>query len=294
MKSLRPVLLAAAVSIAGPGAAIAHVTINSGPAASNVSTIVTFQIGHGCSALNSATETQKYDTKSLTINFPRDVNGKALVSGVRPVPNPALGGNATITTDAAGVTSVTWTKADADVAASDVNFYTLQVYLKPATTDGTTATADPTFSQVQFTAAQVCKDPVHGTTATVHWDGAKHADPWQTATSCSADGDCTTGTTCDTTAHTCMLAAEPAPTLSIVDKRLPGWNHYSITTHIPDPAAYFADAQIVWMLTQQDGCATPPCAYSANPAIMMAIGATAGVTAANGGIHPDGDIWVKY
>jgi hypothetical protein len=111
---------------------------------------------------------------------------------------------------------------------------------------------------------------------------------------CAADPDCTTGTTCDTTAHTCMLAAEPAPVLTVVANRQPGWNHYQIQSHIPDPSVYFSDAQIVWMLTAQEGCATPPCAYSANAAVAAAIAMTPGVKPSTGGIHPDGDIWVKY
>ena len=64
-----------------------------------------------------------------------------------------------------------------------------------------------------------------------------------------------------------MLPAEPAPVLTIVANRQPGWNHYQITTHIPDPSVYFSDAQIVWMLTAQEGCARPPCAFSANPTV---------------------------
>lgn len=296
MKHIHSILIGAgALLAASAGVGGAHVTINSGPAVSNVSGVVTFQIAHGCSKVNSANDTAMKDTKSLTINIPNDGAGTNVVKGVRALTSASFAGVPAVVTNNGKVTSVTWTKPDSDLQASDVGFYTVQLRFAPATDPASgTSTPTPTFSQIQFTATQVCKDPNTGATSTVFWDGLKHADPWQTAVSCNADTDCTAGTTCDTTAHTCMEAAEPAPTLNVVDARLPGWNHYAINSHIPDPSVYFSDAQIVWMLTSQEGCTSPPCAYSANPAIMTAIGMTPGITPATMGIHPGGDIWVKY
>ena len=292
MKHTRSLLLAAGTAlVAGAGVVSAHVTVQTTNVPSNVASVVTFQIAHGCSQVNGPNDSAMKDTKSLEIDIPTDGTNN-VVKSVRALPSTL--GPASVTTDGnAKVTAVTWTNPN--LAAADVNFYTVQLRFTPATdpVSGTSVPA-PTFSQITFTAKQICEDPATHNTATVWWDGLKHADPFQAGTTCNADGDCAAGTTCATAAHTCMLPAEPAPVLTVVANRQPGWNHYQITTHIPDPSVYFSDAQIVWMLTAQEGCSKPPCAFSANPTVAAAIATTSGVTPATGGIHPDGDIWVKY
>lgn len=292
MKHTRTLLLATGTAlVASAGAVSAHVTVQTVNVPSNVASVVTFQIAHGCSQVNGPNDTAMKDTQSLEIDIPTDGTSNVIKS-VRALPSTL--GPASVTADSTGrVTAVTWTNPN--VAPADVNFYTVQLRFTPASDPVSgSSVPTPTFSQITFAARQVCVDPATHNTATVWWDGLKHADPNQAGITCSANGDCAAGTTCDATAHTCMLAAEPAPVLTVVANRQPGWNHYQIQTHIPDPSVFFADAQIVWMLTAQEGCAKAPCAYSANPAVAAAIAATPGVTPATGGIHPDGDIWVKY
>ena len=63
-----------------------------------------------------------------------------------------------------------------------------------------------------------------------------------------------------------------------------GWNKYIVAAAVPDVAALFGDAQIVWKGTA---------AYSANPTTAELIGATPGVTALTA-LAANDEIWVKY
>lgn len=244
------VALGAAVSVAS-----AHVSIASGPATSGVANVVTFQIAHGCDKVNGANDAVTRDTLSLKIVIPTDANGNPLVTSVRPIPSGQFANPVAVETDANGaVKSVTFSKPEAALAATDTQFYTVQ--LRFTLKGGSPVANTPTFSTLSFNAEQVCEDPATKAKKTVYWDGLAH------------DGE-----------------TEPPAALTVVGARVPGWNQYSITTHIPDPSIYFSDAQIVWRDTA---------AYSANPLIAKAIAATTGVTTITAGIHPDDVIWVKY
>jgi hypothetical protein len=76
----------------------------------------------------------------------------------------------------------------------------------------------------------------------------------------------------------------PAPSLSIVPARVPGWNKVVVPVGVPALTVFFADAQIVWK-----GAA----AYSPNPATTELIAATPGVTPLSA-LTANDTVWVKY
>jgi len=155
-------------------------------------------------------------------------------------------GPATLNKDVSGVvTSVSWQKS-APLLPADTNFYKLTLRFK---------VPDAPFTQLYFKAHQVCLDAT-STPVMVEWVGTP-----------------------------AVPAAEPAAALTIVPKRLPGWNKYTVAEHITDPSVFFADAQIVWRGTA---------AYSFNTVIAMLIAMTPGVSAVTDGFHPNNEIWVKY
>lgn len=170
------------------------------------------------------------------------------VTGVRPLRSDF--GALSVGKDMAGtITSVTWQKAPAEALAADIALYKLGIRMK---------TPDQPFSTVYFAAHQTCR-AADGTMTTVDWVGTP-AD--------SADG----GT------------IEPAPGLSIVPARLPGWNKYTVGVVMQDLGVFFKDAQIVWQGTA---------AYSANPSTVALIANTPGVTPL-AALKPGDEIWVKY
>jgi hypothetical protein len=79
-------------------------------------------------------------------------------------------------------------------------------------------------------------------------------------------------------------ADEPAPQLRIVPARKPGWNKYVVPAAMSDLSRFFGDALIVWK-----GSA----AYSANPATVGLIAATAGVSPL-ASLAANDEVWVKY
>lgn len=80
-----------------------------------------------------------------------------------------------------------------------------------------------------------------------------------------------------------------APALVVVPARLSGWNSYTLAAGaavtVDDLPTYFGDAVIVWR-----GNA----AYSANPATVAQIAATAGVTPLATGLAAGDQLWVRY
>ena len=72
--------------------------------------------------------------------------------------------------------------------------------------------------------------------------------------------------------------------LVILPTRKPGWNKYVVPQAVPDVAALFGDAQIVWKGTA---------AYSPSPTTTELIAATSGVTALTS-LAANDEIWVKY
>jgi periplasmic copper chaperone A len=143
------------------------------------------------------------------------------------------------------VKAVSWQKAAEDALDADTNFYKFIVRMR---------TPKTTFTQVYFPVHQTCR-AADGTLSTVDWV----ALPGGTG--------------------------EPAAALTIVPARLPGWNKYTVTTHLLDLTTFFQDALIVWRGNS---------AYSFNPTMADLIKSTSGVTTITDGIHPDDDIWVKY
>ncbi|HVV87440.1 MAG TPA: DUF1775 domain-containing protein [Kofleriaceae bacterium] len=190
--------LCAAAAAVGAHDASAHVTVASGPAIANVTQVVTFQIAHGCPA--AIIGDPNLDTYSLQIEIP------AGITSVRALPSAF--GKVTVQKDGSGnVTSVTFTKADADVLAADDDFYTVQLRLKPPNNP---------FSQVYFRAHQTCKTAT-GTTV-VDWV-ALPGDEGEPAPVLNVVG-----------------ARLPGWNQYTIGEN----------THIPDLSLFFSDALIVW------------------------------------------------
>lgn len=156
-------------------------------------------------------------------------------------------GKPTLIRSGTTVTAVEWQKADADVLAGDDAYYELTIRAR---------VPDAPFTRLQFNVTQVCRSAT-GVETTVMWD----------------QGPGTTG--------------NPAPLLTVVPARSPGWNKIVLGRAVAaaDLPLYFAGAQIVWR-----GNA----AYSPNPNTMMQIGQTAGVTALAGDLSSGDELWVRY
>jgi uncharacterized protein YcnI len=221
--------------VAAPGAALAHISIASGPGFANTTQEIAFGVGHGCAGA---------DTVGVRIEIPTDV------LSVRPLRSDF--GKVSIEKDAAGtITAVSWQKADADALDADIAYYKLVVRLK---------VPNKPFTTSFFKAHQTCR-AMDGTLSTVDWTMLPD-DP-------DADGG---------------VADEPAPPLVVLPVRQPGWNKYVVAQPVPDVAAIFGDAQIVWKGTA---------AYSANAATAELIAATPGVSALTA-LGAGDEIWVRY
>ncbi|HVT08659.1 MAG TPA: DUF1775 domain-containing protein [Polyangia bacterium] len=158
----------------------------------------------------------------------------AAVTSVRPMRSDF--GTVSVEKDATGaITAAVWQKADADVLDADIAYYKLVIRLK---------VPNQPFTTVFFPAHQTCR-AADGTVSTTDWV-ALPTDP-------ATDGG----------------AGEPAPALTVLPPRAPGWNTFTVPAAIPDLGVFFSDALIVWKGTA---------AYSANMATQAQIAATAGVT----------------
>ncbi|MBX3161121.1 MAG: DUF1775 domain-containing protein [Deltaproteobacteria bacterium] len=146
------------------------------------------------------------------------------------------------------VTAVTWQKADADLQAEDIGFYELTIRAR---------LPNAPFSRLQFNVEQTCRTAA-GVVEVTHWDQPPGA---------------TTG--------------EPAPLVTVVPARQPGWNKYVLPANIAaaDVPMYFGDALIAWR-----GAA----AYSSNANTVAQITATPGVTMLGGDLAANDEIWVRY
>jgi periplasmic copper chaperone A len=166
------------------------------------------------------------------------------VTSVRPMTSDF--GQTSLTTDDAGVvTAVTWTKLSSSVLPADVAYYKLIVRLK---------TPDAPFSTLHFPTHQTCLD-ADGKESVVDWVALEETPD-----------------------------AEPAPALTIVPPRFPGWNKLTVSQDISDLAVFFADAQIVWK---------GDAAYSINPTTVELIGETDGVTRLEK-LRAKDEVWVRY
>jgi len=167
------------------------------------------------------------------------------VTAVRPMTSDF--GDVNVMTDDAGtIVMVSWQKAEASLQPKDTQFYKLLVRMKPP--------AEP-FSTLYFPAHQTCKN-ADDTLTVVDWVGLDETE----------------------------TDVEPAPALQILPRRFPGWNKFSVPSRIDDLAAFFPDAQIVWL---------DDAAFSINPTTVDLIGQTAGVTLLDA-IPASSEIWVRY
>ncbi|KFA91307.1 YcnI family protein [Archangium violaceum] len=176
----------------------AHISVTSGPAFAAKSQELTFKVGHGC---NGA------DTYRVEIRIPDGVGG------VRPLDSTF--GKAVVSKDGTGkITSVTWTKAAADVLPSDTQLYKFTL---------NAALPDTPFTPLFFPTIQTCR-AADGTESTTEWVGTStehnHLRPEDSS-------------------------AYPAPYVFLLPARTPGWNKYTVEQHVHD-LSVFADAQIVW------------------------------------------------
>lgn len=156
-------------------------------------------------------------------------------------------GIATVETDAAGlVTAVQWQKPAEDFLSTDSHYYTFTIRMK---------VPNAPFTTLHFPVHQTCAS-ADGTMTTVDWVGTDPDDP----------------------------EIEPAPVLTILPPRMPGWNAYTVPANIEDLSAFFGDALIVWRDTA---------AWSANPNTVEMIANTQGVTALES-LSAGDSVWVRY
>src|SRR6187431_1110418 len=107
-------LLAGLSAFFASGAALAHVSLVSGPGFANTTQEVTFGVGHGCAGA---------DTYSVRVEIP------SAVTSVRPVRGTF--GKASVEKDAQlNTVAVTWQKEDIDVLDADVEYYKLTMRIK--------------------------------------------------------------------------------------------------------------------------------------------------------------------
>lgn len=167
------------------------------------------------------------------------------VTGVRAMRSlPGEQGNIQLNTNDAGiVTSVVWTKGEAR-AADDLRYTGISI--RASMPDS------PPFTTLLFPAQQTCLAE-DGTESTVDWAAA----PGETG--------------------------NPAPSVTLLPAKAPGWNQYETTVAIDD-LSVFDGAEIVWV---------GDAAYSANPTLMGMIESEDGVSVLST-IESGSTIWVKY
>lgn len=151
---------------------------------------------------------------------------------------------------AGAIKAVTWQKPVGDALDADIAFYKLTIRMK---------TPDQPWKTLYFPVHQTCR-AANGAMSTVDWVGLP--------TTPVPDG----GT------------VEPAPALTLLPARLPGWNKFTIAASVADLSEFFKDAQIVWRGTA---------AFSQNPTTAALIKGTAGVTALTS-LSSGDEVWVKY
>ncbi|WP_434046108.1 MULTISPECIES: YcnI family copper-binding membrane protein [Sorangium] len=187
------------------------------------------------------------DTYRVKVQIP------AGVTSVRPMDSTF--GKAALEKDAEGnVTAVVWTKPLADVLPADVNYYKLSLRFNVPETP---------FKTLYFPTVQTCRT-ADGTETIAEWvdtsggHGSHEPNP---------------------DAPTSL----PAPALTVLPPRAPGWNKYTVNEHVHD-LSVFKDALIVW---------AGNAAYSPNPSTQSLI-MTEPDTEVLTMIHPGTEIWVKY
>lgn len=183
------------------------------------------------------------DTTKVKIVIP------AGVTSVRAV-DSALG-RAVSEVVGGAVKSVTWEKDSSEAVTPDINFYKLSIRMK---------LPDAPFTTVRFLAYQECRDS-QGNVKTTDWVG---------------NGD-------EVAAPDGAPPPEPAPSVTLLPARVPGWNKFTVPVAVT-ALSIFNDAEIVW---------SGNAAYSVNPTYKALIGTEADTTALTT-IAAGSTIWVKY
>ncbi|WP_437735649.1 YcnI family copper-binding membrane protein [Sorangium sp. So ce1335] len=187
------------------------------------------------------------DTYRVKVQIP------AGVTSVRPMDSTF--GKAVLEKDAEGnVTAVVWTKPIADVLPEDTSYYKLSLRFKVPETP---------FKTLYFPTVQTCRTA----------DGTETIAEWvDTSGDHGSHGEDPGG-----------AESLPAPALTVLPPRAPGWNKYTVNEHVHD-LSVFKDALIVW---------AGKAAYSPNPSTQSLI-ETEPDTEVLTMIHPGTEIWVKY
>jgi len=184
------------------------------------------------------------DTYSVKVVIP------AGVTSVRAL-DATLGKAVTEKDTSGNVVSITWTKDVADVLPGDLNYYKLPVRMR---------LPNAPFTTLLFPTYQVCRDQQGNITST-DWVGTGNepANP---------DG---------------APPPEPAPALTLLPARVPGWNKFTVPARLTN-LSIFNDAEIVW---------SGNAAYSVNPNYKELITTEPDTTALTE-IAANSVIWVKY
>ena len=163
---------------------------------------------------------------------------------------PSTWGPADVQADDTGaIKAVVWTKDT--VRPADDQFYQMSIRI---------GVPDLPFQTLYFPATQYCRS-ADGTESVVEWK----ALPDEIARAPKGE------------------EPEPAPSLTILPPRNPGWNKFTVPSTITD-LAIFKDALIVW---------AGDAAYSANPATAEQIQNEDGVSKLDK-LEAGTEIWVKY
>lgn len=184
------------------------------------------------------------DTVAIEVTLPKEISGvRVMPSGVFPT--------AELVADDAGIaTAVKWSKEDA--RATDDGYYQLQIRAK---------LPNAPFTTLLFPTKQTCRKA----------DGTELVTDWK-ATPEELEG-----------LPEGEEGPEPAPSLTVLPVRTPGWNKLTTKVAITD-LAIFNDAEIVWV---------GEAAYSSNPTTTELIKGEDDVTPLTK-IAANAEIWVKY
>jgi uncharacterized protein YcnI len=183
------------------------------------------------------------DTVRIEVRVPE------AVTSVRGTATASWGEPTLVTNDANIVTSVVWSKEK--VRAKDDGYYQFNIRVK---------VPDAPFTTLYFPAKQTCRG-TDGKEVEVDWA----ALPEEVKNAKAGE------------------EASPAPALTILPVRAPGWNKFKVTQALTD-LSIFKDALIVW---------AGDAAYSGNPTTLEQIKAEKGVTELTE-LKADTEIWVKY
>lgn len=187
------------------------------------------------------------DTVAIEVTIPKEVG-----TGLRVVPHGVFGTAEVKVDDAKVVTSVLWTKDAA--RATDDGYYQLQLRAKMP---------DAPFSTLLFPTKQTCR-AADGTEYVTDWK----ATPEEVEAAKNKDAE---------------VPPEPAPVLTVLPVRGPGWNKFTAKSAIAD-LTIFNDAEIVWV---------GDAAYSSNATTKELIAGEDDVEPLTK-IAAGAEIWVKY